>query len=93
MGKSKNGMLDTILKQHAKDKLQAPNVYFKTEKGNQLEMRKFSTDHMFSTKKNLVSQLPKKSYVDEIQIAGKKHQIGPSTYKNLDSTHRVADQR
>ena len=55
MGKTKRGMLDEILRSHAKDKKQAPNVYFKTEKGHQLEHRKFSTDQMFTTKKNLVS--------------------------------------
>ena len=55
MGKSKNGMLDTILKNHMKDKKQAPNHYFKTEKGSQLDIKKFSTEHMFSTKKSLVS--------------------------------------
>jgi hypothetical protein len=35
---------------------------------------------MFSTKKHLVSQKPKISYVDEIQKAEKKYQQGPGTY-------------
>jgi hypothetical protein len=48
---------------------------------------------MFSTKKNLVSQLPKKTYVDEIKEAGKKHQVGPLTYKNTDSQHHVVIQK
>lgn len=93
MGKSKNGMLDTIIKNHNKDKKQAPNAYFKTEKSSQLEHRKFSTDAMFTTKRNLVSQLPKKSYIDDIFTTGKKHQVGPSTYKNLHSDHKTVDQR
>ena len=68
----------------------APNAYFKTEKGKQLDENKMSTASLFLTKKYTISTLPKRSYIDEIFRENKKHQVGPTTYKNLDSKdHRV----
>ena len=38
---------------------------------------------MYTTKRFKFSSQPKKSYIDSIYAEGKKKQIGPLTYKNL----------
>lgn len=48
---------------------------------------------MFNTKRHVISQLEKQTYVDKILKDGKKHQVGPLTYKNIDPTFERVDQR
>ena len=45
-------------------------------------------DAKFSTKLFQFSVEPKKTFVDTLLIDGKKKQVGPATYKNLDPQDR-----
>ena len=59
------------------------NQYFKTGKGGAIDQKVTVPDYMFTTKKFKFSSQPKKSYIDSIYAEGKKKQIGPVSYKNL----------
>ena len=65
----------------------APNTYFKTEKGKQLDENKMSASSLYMTKKHQLSNMPKSSYIDAIFKTGKKFQVGPATYKSVDPQH------
>ena len=85
VSKNRNSYLDVIMKEQ-KNTL-APNTYFKTEKGKQLDENKLSSNTLFQTKTHKLSTMPKTSYIDTILKDGKKFTVGPSTYKSVDPTN------
>lgn len=57
--------MDKYVFQHKKDEKLAPNHYFKTGKKDELiDYKKLDTSIMFSSKKNLISTLPKMTLID-----------------------------
>lgn len=81
-GKNKNTYLDQVQKDAKK--YVPPNHYFKTGKGEQVTEKMNCQDAKFSTKRFQFSVEPKKTFVDTLFADGKKKQVGPTTYKNLD---------
>ena len=62
MGKNRNSYLDAIMKKQKNTV--APNTYFKTEKGKQLDDNKLSASSLYQTKTHKLSTMPKSSYID-----------------------------
>ena len=80
----RKSLWDDLMKQEKKDKKQAPNAYFKSEKKSDL----LRTDRMvqsliMSEKRTFgrISKSPKISQIDELMKVEKK-KIGPNHYKN-----------
>ena len=81
-GKDRNTSVDQHMKRELKDGKLAPSLYFQTgAKG--LQGEQILPSSMFSTKRHLVSKLPKEGldFISNIQKAEKKKQLGPAAYK------------
>ena len=83
--KQPQSFIDKHVFQNKKDEKLAPNQYFKTAKKDEMiDYKKLNTSTMFSSKKHLISPMPKLTLIDIIQKQEKKKGLGPGTYLNVE---------
>ena len=63
--KQPSNYFDWLIHQHKKDEKLSPNHYFKTNNNEELiDYKKYSTSDMFTSKKHLISVMPKLTLID-----------------------------